>query len=53
MMNIARTLTQTIGIFAEKTPPGSHRVALLLSVVMVDGGSMLQVTTLLRMRSPG
>jgi len=53
MMNIAWMLTVAIVIFAEKTLPGSHRVARPLGVVMVAGGLVLVVTSLLGGMAPG
>jgi predicted metal-binding membrane protein len=47
MMNLAWMLTAAVIIFAEKTIPNSHRIALPLGVVMVAGGVVLLATSLL------
>ncbi len=47
MMNVAWMLTAAFIIFAEKTLPSSHRIALPLGVVMVAGGLVLLVSSLL------
>ncbi len=47
MMNIAWMLTAAIVIFAEKTLPGSHRLARPVGVVMAAGGLVLLLTSLL------
>src|ERR687894_1266587 len=47
MMNLAWMLTAAIIIFAEKTIPNSHRIAGPLGVVMIAGGMVLLVTSLL------
>jgi predicted metal-binding membrane protein len=46
MMNLTWMLTAAVIIFAEKTIPGSHRVAWPLGVVMVAGGVLLAVSGL-------
>jgi predicted metal-binding membrane protein len=46
MMNVAWMLTAAVIIFAEKTIPGSHRVAVPLGIVMVGGGIALLMTSL-------
>jgi predicted metal-binding membrane protein len=53
MMNLAWMLTAAVIIFAEKTIPNSHLVARPLGVVMVAGGAVLLVTSLLSGMSPG
>jgi predicted metal-binding membrane protein len=53
MMNLAWMLTAAVIIFAEKTIPGSHRIARPLGVVMVGGGALLLVTSLLGGMAPG
>jgi predicted metal-binding membrane protein len=53
MMNLAWMLTAAIVIFAEKTIPGSHRIARPLGAVMVAGGIALLVTSLLGNTTPG
>jgi len=47
MMNLTWMLTAAVIIFAEKTIPGSHRVAWPLGVLMVAGGVILLVVPLL------
>lgn len=53
MMNLAWMLTAAVIIFAEKTIPGSHRVAAPLGVLMVAGGVVLLGASLLAGMSPG
>jgi predicted metal-binding membrane protein len=53
MMNLAWMLTAAVIIFAEKTIPGSHRIAHPLGVIMVMGGVVLLATSLLGGMSPG
>jgi predicted metal-binding membrane protein len=52
-MNLAWMLTAAVIIFAEKTIPGSHRVARPLGVLMVAGGVVLLVVSLLGGVAPG
>jgi predicted metal-binding membrane protein len=47
MTNLAWMLTAAVIIFAEKTIPGSHRIARPLGVIMVAGGAVLLVASLL------
>jgi predicted metal-binding membrane protein len=53
MMNLAWMLTAAVIIFAEKTIPGSHRVAWPLGVLMIAGGVVLLVVPLLSGIAPG
>jgi predicted metal-binding membrane protein len=53
MMNLAWMLSAAVIIFAEKTIPGSHRIARPLGVVMVAGGVVLLATSLLGGMSSG
>ena len=53
MMNLAWMLTAAVIIFAEKTVPGSHRIARPLGIVMVACGVVLGVTSLLSGMAPG
>jgi predicted metal-binding membrane protein len=53
MMNLTWMLTAAVIIFAEKTIPGSHRVAWPLGVLMVAGGVVLLVGALLGGMAPG
>jgi predicted metal-binding membrane protein len=53
MMNLAWMLTAAVIIFAEKTIPGSHRIARPLGVTMVVGGLVLLGVSLLGGMSPG
>jgi predicted metal-binding membrane protein len=53
MMNLAWMLSAAIIVFAEKTVPGSHRVAGPLGVVMVAGGVVLLATSLFGGMAPG
>ena len=53
MMNLAWMLTAAVVIFIEKTVPGSHRVARPLGVLMIVGGVVLVVTSLLGGMAPG
>jgi predicted metal-binding membrane protein len=46
-------LTAAVIIFAEKTIPQSHHIARPLGIVMIGGGSMLLVTSLLGGMAPG
>ncbi len=46
MMNLAWMLTASVVIFAEKTLPGSHRIARPLGALMVAGGAVLVGTPL-------
>lgn len=52
MMNLAWMLTAAVIIFAEKTIPGSHRIARPLGVVMVVAGLVLLGTSLFGAMSP-
>src|SRR6266496_2728074 len=47
MMNLAWTLTAAVMIFAEKTVPGTHRLARPLSILMIAGGLALLGASLL------
>lgn len=53
MMNLVWMLTAAVIIFAEKTVPGSHRIARPLGVIMVVGGVVLLATSLLGGMAPG
>jgi predicted metal-binding membrane protein len=53
MMNLAWMLTAAVIIFAEKTIPGSHRVAWPLGVLMIGGGIALLVVPLSGGIAPG
>ena len=53
MMNLAWMLTAAAIIFAEKTIPNSHRIALPLGVAMVTGGLVLLGASLLGGMTPG
>src|SRR5215217_2810670 len=53
MMNLTWMLSAAVIIFAEKTIPESHHIARPLGVVMVGGGAMLLVTSLLGGMAPG
>jgi len=53
MMNLAWMLTAAVIIFAEKTIPGSHRVAWPLGVLMIGGGVALLVVPLVGGMAPG
>jgi predicted metal-binding membrane protein len=53
MMNLAWMLTAAVIIFAEKTIPGSHRIARPFGVVMVAGGVVVLTTSLLSGMSSG
>jgi predicted metal-binding membrane protein len=46
MMNLAWTLTAAVVIFAEKTIPGSHRLARPLGVLMIAAGAALLAASL-------
>jgi predicted metal-binding membrane protein len=46
-MNLVWMLTAAVIIFAEKTIPGSHRVARPLGMIMVAGGVVLLVASVL------
>ena len=52
MMNLAWMLTAAVIIFAEKTIPGSHRIARPLGVTMVVGGVVLLGVSLLGGMAP-
>jgi predicted metal-binding membrane protein len=53
MMNLTWMLTAAVIIFAEKTIPDSHRVAWPLGVLMVAGGVVLLVASVLGGMAPG
>jgi len=53
MMNLTWMLSAAVILFAEKTIPESHHIARPLGVVMVGGGAMLLVTSLLGGMAPG
>ena len=53
MMNLTWMLTAAVIIFAEKTMPDSHRVAWPLGVLMVAGGVVLLVASVLGGMAPG
>jgi predicted metal-binding membrane protein len=53
IMNLAWMLTAAVIIFAEKTIPGSHRIARPLGVVMVVGGAVVLAASLLGGMMPG
>jgi predicted metal-binding membrane protein len=53
MMHLTWMLTAAVIIFAEKTIPGSHRIAWPLGVLMVAGGVVLLVGALLGGMAPG
>jgi predicted metal-binding membrane protein len=53
MMNLAWMLSAALIIFAEKTIPNSHLIARPLGVVMVAGGAVLLVISLLGGMAPG
>jgi predicted metal-binding membrane protein len=53
MMNLAWTLTAAVVIFAEKTIPGSHRLARPLGVLMIAGGATLLAVSALGGAAPG
>jgi predicted metal-binding membrane protein len=52
MMNLAWVLTAAVVIFAEKTIPGSHRLARPLGILMIAGGLALLVASLLGAMAP-
>ncbi len=52
MMNLAWTLTAAVVIFAEKTIPGSHRLARPLGVLMIAAGAALLAASLLGAAAP-
>jgi predicted metal-binding membrane protein len=52
-MNLVWMLTAAVIIFAEKTIANSHHIARPLGVVMVGGGALLLVTSLLGGMAPG
>jgi predicted metal-binding membrane protein len=52
-MNLVWMLTAAVIIFTEKTVPDSHHIARPLGVVMVGGGALLLVTSLLGGMAPG
>ncbi len=53
MMNLAWMLTAAVIIFAEKTLPGSHRIAYPLGILMIVGGVALLGFSLLGGTEPG
>jgi predicted metal-binding membrane protein len=53
MMNLTWMLTAAVIIFAGKTIPDSHRVAWPLGVLMVSGGFVLLVVSVLGGMAPG
>lgn len=53
MMNLTWALTAAVVIFAEKTIPDSHRVEWPLGVLMVSGGVVLLVASVLGGMAPG
>ncbi|MGH3147945.1 MAG: DUF2182 domain-containing protein [Rubrobacter sp.] len=53
MMNLAWMLTAAVIIFAEKTLPGSHRLAYPLGILMIVGGVALLGFSLLGGMEPG
>ncbi len=53
MMNLAWMLTAAVIIFAEKTIPGSHRVARPLGILMIASGIVLLVVSVLGGMAPG
>ena len=53
MMNLTWMLTAAVIIFAEKTIPDSHRVAWPLGALMVAGGVVLLVASVLGGMAPG
>jgi predicted metal-binding membrane protein len=53
MMNLSWMLTAAVIIFAEKTVPGSHRIARPLGVIMVVGGVVLLGVSVLGGMAPG
>jgi predicted metal-binding membrane protein len=53
MMNLTWALTAAVVIFAEKTIPDSHRVAWPLGALMVAGGVVLLVASVLGGMAPG
>jgi predicted metal-binding membrane protein len=53
MMNLAWALTAAVVVFAEKTIPGSHRLARPLGVLMIAGGIALLGASLLGGTAPG
>jgi predicted metal-binding membrane protein len=53
MMNLVWMLTAAVIIFAEKTIPGSHRIACPLGVIMVVGGVVVLGVSLLGGMAPG
>jgi predicted metal-binding membrane protein len=53
MMDLAWMLTAAVTIFAEKSIPGSHRIASPLGVVMVVGGVVLDGVSLQSGKAPG
>jgi predicted metal-binding membrane protein len=53
MMNLALVLTAAVIIFVEKTLPNSHRIARPLGVLMVTGGVVFLVFSLLGGMDPG
>jgi predicted metal-binding membrane protein len=53
MMNLAWALTAAVVIFAEKTIPGSHRLARPLGALMITAGAALLAVSLLGGAAPG
>jgi predicted metal-binding membrane protein len=53
MMNLVWMLTAAVVIFAEKTIPGSHRIARPLGILMIVGGVVLLGVSLLSGMAPG
>jgi predicted metal-binding membrane protein len=49
---LAWTLTAAVVVFAEKTIPGSHRLARPLGVLMIAGGATLLAASLLGGMAP-
>ena len=52
MMNLAWTLTAAVAVFADKTFPGSHRLARPLGALMIAGGVVLLTVSLLGGAAP-
>ncbi len=52
MMNLAWTLTAAVLVFAEKTLPGSHRLARPLGVLMIAAAAALLAVSLLDGAAP-
>lgn len=53
MMNLAWMTTTAVVVFAETTLPGGHRLARPVGAVMVAGGALLVVSSLLGNSAPG